>query len=103
MTSFGALLNRTCQVEAHTGEGRYGPTFAAAQPDVPCRVERNNELVRDRAGDEVLSTAQLFVQPDVTVTPESRVTLDDGTVTTAIAVATHDGRHAAHHLEIKLR
>lgn len=56
----------------------------------PAWVERTTTLVKDQTGREVLSTTQLYLAPSSGslpgVTVKDRVTLDDGTVPTVLAV-----------------
>lgn len=99
--TFGLLLPQTAEVRLYRGEGAYGPDFA--EPfTAPCRVQGGNELVRNADGDEVVSTALVFLKPDTEVTPESRITLD-GQERSAISVDVVWDRAAPHHLEVRVR
>ena len=82
-----SLLKDLVTVETYSGEGAYGPVFAASVT-VKVNVDQTRRLVRNTAGDEVVSEATLAVHPaprdeatrallDATTlfTPESRVTI----------------------------
>ena len=83
-----SLLKDLVSVETYSGEGAYGPIFAAAVT-VKVNVDQTRRLVRNTAGDEVVSESTLAVHPqprdeatglllDATTlfTPETRVTID---------------------------
>ena len=76
------MLKDLVSVETYAGEGAYGPTYAAAVT-VPCNVEVTRRLVRNAAGDEVVSESTLTIHPDdlATFTPESRLTFESRTST----------------------
>jgi hypothetical protein len=82
-----SLLKDLVAVETYSGEGAYGPIFAAAVT-VKVNVDQTRRLVRNTAGDEVVSEATFAVHPqprdeatrallDATTlfTPESQVTI----------------------------
>lgn len=71
-----SLLKDTVTVETYGGEGAYGPAYAAAV-NVRCNIEATRRLVRNAAGDEVVSEATLQVHLDnaSSFTPESSVTI----------------------------
>jgi len=75
-------------VETYSGEGAYGPIFAASVT-VKVNVDQTRRLVRNPAGDEVVSEATLAVHPQprdeatralldamALFAPESQVTID---------------------------
>lgn len=63
--SLAALLTGdTVTVTTYGGETAYGPSYGAAV-DVSCRVEADRKLVRNAAGDEVVSETTLYVPPTV--------------------------------------
>jgi hypothetical protein len=83
-----SLLKDLVTVESYTGDGAYGPNFDAPVT-VKVNVDQTRRLVRNTAGDEVVSEATLNIHPqprdeatgellDATAlfTPESRVTID---------------------------
>jgi len=82
-----SLLKDLVTVESYTGDGAYGPNFDAPVT-VKVNVDQTRRLVRNTAGDEVVSEATLAVHPqprdetsgellDATTlfTPETRVTI----------------------------
>ena len=82
-----SLLKDLVSVETYSGEGSYGPVFEAPVT-VKVNVDQTRRLVRNAAGDEVVSESTLAVHPqprdettrallDATTlfAPESRVTI----------------------------
>ena len=69
------LLRDTVSVETYSGESAYGPIYGTAAT-VLCKASSLRQLVRNGAGDEVVSELTLYVHPDdeAKFTPESRVT-----------------------------
>lgn len=69
------LLRDSVSVETYSGDGAYGPIYAAAVT-VPCKVSSTRQLVRNNVGDEVVSELTLYTDPadETKFTPESRVT-----------------------------
>lgn len=84
------LLRHTVTVERYEGSSAYGETYAAPVP-LDCFREHKRRLVRDAAGNEVVSETTLYAMPDTDPIPAgSRVTVD-GTATTVIAADLKDG------------
>lgn len=82
-----SLLKDLVTVETYTGDGAYGPIFAAPVT-VKVNVDQTRKLVRNPAGVEVVSEATLMVHPHpideatgllleaaALFAPESRVTI----------------------------
>lgn len=94
----------TVTVETMTGSGAYGDVYAAPV-EVPCWLEPKRRLVRNKDGQEVLSTS--FLSCDVAenpkFTPDSKVT-HDGTTAYVIGVnaLTSGELELPDHLEIDL-
>ena len=79
-------------VESYTGDGAYGPNFEAPVT-VKVNVDQTRRLVRNTAGDEVVSEATLAVHP----APRDEATgelLDAGTLFAPESRVTIDGRAA---------
>jgi hypothetical protein len=57
-----SLLKDLVSVETYSGEGAYGPIFAASVT-VKVNVDQTRRLVRNPAGDEVVSEATFAVHP----------------------------------------
>lgn len=93
-----SLLRDLVIVESYSGEGAYGPAFAGPIM-VKVNIDSTRRLVRNTAGDQVISEATLIVHPEprdedtgatlsaVTLfTPESKITLG-GRVATVLGVS----------------
>ena len=95
-----SLLKSTITVRSYAGEGPYGPAYAAAVT-VRCNVDASRRLVRNAAGDEVVSEATLHAHPDVAdaFPPESLVTIN-GRNTVVIGAKTHTLRGRPTHVEV---
>lgn len=102
MTLPARLRTHTITVEAYVGTGAHGPIFSAPVI-VTCRVEEMNKLVRSNTGAEVVSSTTIYCDLDVTIPPESRVTVN-GEVTSVLAVSDHNtaGRSRLDHKEVAL-
>lgn len=90
-------------IEPYQGAAAWGPLYGAPVT-VRAIVDSKRQLVRNEAGDEVVSSTTLLC-PLGTVAPAgSRVTLPDGTAPTVIAAHTHDGRQlpVPSHVELSL-
>lgn len=98
------LLRHTASVEPLIGSGAYGETYAAARP-VQCFAEDKRQLVRNPAGDEVVSETTLYCRlvHDADFPLDSRVSVN-GRVAYVLRVARHDdgGLGAWQHLEVSL-
>ena len=79
------------------------PTFGSATAIANCRLVQRNQLVRDRNGDQVLSTAHLWVPSDEAITPESEVTLSDGTTPPIISVLRTPDENGDKHTKVFFR
>jgi len=79
-----SLLRDPLSVEPHSGEGAYGPVYAAAVT-VFGKVTMSRQLVRNSIGVEVVSEMTVYGDPDdeASFPPQSRVTFD-GRVSTVI-------------------
>lgn len=87
-----SLLKDLVAVETYTGEGAYGPIFAAPVT-VKVNVDQTRRLVRNPAGAEVVSEATLAVHP----TPRNETTgatLDAATLFAPESRVTISGRSA---------
>lgn len=98
-----ALLKDLVIVETGAGEGAYGPIYTAPVT-VLVNVDQTRRLVRNAAGDEVVSEATLTVHPQprneatgalldalALFTPESRVSIG-GRISTVINAAANTFR-----------
>jgi len=87
-----SLLKDLVTVETYTGEGSYGPVFAAPVT-VKVNVDQTRRLVRNAAGDEVVSESTLDVHPQPR-DETTRVLLDAATLFTPESRVTVSGRAA---------
>ncbi|HEU0041411.1 MAG TPA: hypothetical protein VFQ15_03570 [Jiangellaceae bacterium] len=107
---FLALLPEphTVTVEAYTGSGAYGDTFAAPVEIDRCFVDAKRKRVRiqtqDAAGAEVVSSTQVYCPPDTVAPPGSRVTLPSGAVSKVLdaAALTDAGLDLPEHVALSL-
>jgi hypothetical protein len=79
-------MGDTVAVETYSGDSAYGPLYGTSA-NVTCNVDSKRRLVRDSAGDEVVSevTLQVASADETKFTPETRVTIA-GRVSKVLAV-----------------
>jgi hypothetical protein len=98
------LFTQTVSVQTYEGEGSLGPVWAPAV-DVACFVNDARKLVRNSAGDEVVSETTLYTPLSAysSFTIQSRVTVN-GRAANVITVYKRDsaGPASAHHVEVTL-
>lgn len=84
----------TIVVEAYTGSGGFGDTYAAATSVDRCFVDGKTKTVRiqtaDAAGAEIVSATQVWCPPGTVAPPRSRVTLPGGRVAKVLESADVD-------------
>ena len=99
----GIWLRHQVVIEPYLGVGPAGPQYGPAA-SVRGFVEEKTRLVRSPTGDEVTSSATVYVRLDNTAPAKSRVTLPSGRRTAVIASLRHDGGGlpTPDHLEIQL-
>jgi hypothetical protein len=76
---------------------QYGNTSTGTATAYPAIVIQTNKLIRDREGNQVVSSCQVFLPSTVSVDPEAKITLPDGTQPVILNVATapyFDGTNA---------
>ncbi|MBW2561268.1 MAG: hypothetical protein JRE40_10505 [Deltaproteobacteria bacterium] len=71
-------FNQTVTIEPFTGVNVNGEPQYGAAVQYSAFVQRRTRLVRDRAGQEVVSTAQVYLDGSVDVGIQDRITLPDG-------------------------
>ena len=75
---FADWRDYTCTIAQFTGWDKYGaPTFGSGT-STACYMEMSPKLIRDSKGQQVVSSARLYIIGDVTVTPLDKVTLSEG-------------------------
>ena len=102
----GFLLTHSVTVAAYEGDSAYGPRYAAPVA-VRCFLEQKTRTVRNKEGQEVVSSGTFYArlaEAQTACVAESRVTLPDGTETLIIAALPHDGGGlpTPDHLEVQL-
>lgn len=81
------LMPDTASWKPFVSRSRAGkPTYGTATAIPNCRLVEKHQMVRDKNGDEVLSSAHLWIPSDEAITPESEVTLSDSTTPPIISV-----------------
>ncbi|MET9729671.1 hypothetical protein ABZZ79_03090 [Streptomyces sp. NPDC006458] len=97
------LMRHEITVEAYDGESSTGPLYGAPAT-VRCFLDEETRMVRSPGGEQTTSTSTAYADLDTTVLAQSRVTLQDGRITTVIAVKRRNGRglQTPDHLEIQL-
>lgn len=102
----GFLLTHEVTIEAYEGDSAYGPRYADPVA-VRCFLEQRTRTVRNREGQEVVSSGTFYARLDEAqdaCPAESRITLPDGSTTLVIAALPHDGGGlpTPDHLEVQL-
>lgn len=87
-----SLLKDSVQVSTYLGEGAYGPVYAPPVT-VRCNLQAGRRLVRNQAGDEVVSEAVLQLHPDdaAALVPESKLAIA-GRSSTVLTTKPHSWR-----------
>jgi hypothetical protein len=88
-------------VEAYTGTGARGPTYATPVT-VRCSVQPDYRLLVDNQGRQFQALAVAIVRPDATFAVESRVTTADGRKYRVIADDPLPDASRTHHRELVL-
>lgn len=79
----------TVTVEALTGSGGMGDTYAAPASLI-CFVDDKRRLVRAASGEEIISESTLYAPAGTELPDQSRVTLPSGRVATVISTSIFD-------------
>ena len=75
----GGFLNQTVTITPYSSMTSEGDRSYGAAVSYPARIENVTKLIRNQSGEQVVSTAQVFMQPSAVVTYYDRITLPDGT------------------------
>lgn len=99
----GFLLRHEVTVEPYLGDSANGPAYGPATT-VRCFLDQKTRAVRNREGEETISSSTLYAPLGTQCPAESRVTLPDGRQTTALAALRRDGGGlpTPDHLEVQL-
>jgi len=71
-------FNQTITLEPFTGVNTYGEPQYGTAVQYSAFVQRKTKLVRDRIGQEAVSTSQVYLNGTVNVDIQDRITLPDG-------------------------
>ena len=103
VSEFGDLMTDTATWAAFVSRDDFGSATFATGTDLTCRLVRKHKMVRDMEGDEVLSTAQLWVLGNSEITPEDRITLSDATTPIIAAIERFQDEYGASHTKVYFR
>ncbi len=73
------LLQQTVAIEPWSGNNAYGEARYGPGASYPARVQEKVKMIRNAKGQEVVSTAQVYLDGVVPVTVKDRITLPNGT------------------------
>jgi len=91
-------FNQIVTIEPFTGVNAYGEPQYGAAVQYSAFVQRKTKLVRDRMGQEVVSTAQVYLDGSVDVGIQDRITLPDGSQPVILSIeALSDETGNTHH------
>jgi len=83
---FGECFTVTVSWEPLLSQDVYGKPTYDAGVNFKARVVRENKLVRNKEGQEVMSTAQCWLEGNPEVSPEDQITLEDATTPAILAI-----------------
>lgn len=86
------LLPQRITYRPATGQGSFGKSFGPQSDPVPARVQGQRKIVTTAAGDQIVSTAKVFLQPAAHPAVDDEVTLPGGDVVTVVSRSDHVGR-----------
>ncbi len=72
-------------------------SYATPTTVANCRVQTGAHKVTDQAGQEIAATGKVYVAGAPTVTPESKITLPDGSVPRVLVVDRFADERGSHH------
>ena len=76
-TDFADWRDYTVTIAQSTGFDKYGAPTTSVGVSTACYIEMSPKLVRNTTGQEVVSSARVYIVGDATVTPLDKVTLPD--------------------------
>lgn len=92
-----SLFNRTITLEPRNALGKGGAETYGTAVTYPARVERRSKIIRGKDGTDKVSTARVYVGPDVPALVTDRITLPDGTHPEIMEVRPVDGMNDVDH------
>lgn len=76
MSLIGVSLYHSVTLERYAGDSAYGPTYEAPE-ELDCYFEINRRLIRDSNGDQVVSSAKMYIDAGIDLPPpNSKVTFN---------------------------
>lgn len=84
-----ALMLQSITVKPRTAQNSYAEATYGTAVTRTCRIEQTKRLVRDAAGQEVVSSTQVYLDDVYSTAVTSEVTLPDGTKPDIITVDVH--------------
>lgn len=97
------LLTDTATWRPLTGRDDFGAPTYGSPTEFRARLVRKHRLVRDTQGDEVVSTAQLWLQGAPAIAPDDRVTLSDSSAPLIVAVERFQDETGPSHTVVMFR
>lgn len=95
---FLTWFNQTVTIESFIGVNAYAEPQYDLPVQYPAFVQHKTKLVRDRFGQEVVSTAQVYLDSAVEIGGQDRITLPDGSQPVILSIeALPDETGAVHH------
>lgn len=92
------LMVETIVIANATGLDAYGKhSYGTARNVAQCRVQTGAHKVTDQAGQEIVASGKVYVAGYPTVTPESKITLPDGSVPRVLVVDSFSDERGNHH------
>lgn len=108
VNDFLDMMSDTLRWRPLAGRDDYGaPDYGSTDGDeFECRLVRENKLVRTVQGDEVVSTAHVWIGGTPMVRPEDQIELSDGTTPEILSVEIfqdEDGGELLSHTKVYFR
>jgi hypothetical protein len=98
------LLPDTVAIRRYLGSGPMGDSYETTATQYRARVTRENTLVRDSNGAEIVSSGRVILAPGPVILPGSYITLpDESSERTVISFSPITGSKTVHHLEVNYR
>ncbi len=100
INDFKELMTVTVTVAPLSSQDGFSkPTYGAAV-SFKARVVREHKLVRDKEGQEVVSTAQCWINGNPVISPEAQVTLEDATTPAVVMIEQFQDERGPSHTKI---
>lgn len=92
------LMIETITIANASSVDAYAKHSYAAATSIPnCRVQTGAHKVTDQNGQEIVATGKVYVPGIPAVTPESKITLPDGTTPRVLVVDRFGDERGSHH------